>query len=466
MGSTQVFPFDTVKKGTGIVIYGAGDLGQKYYNQIKQTNWCEIRAIVDRNYESIINCPFDVRNPGDIPGIGNYDSIVLALASEVYKKEAIDYLMGIGVSEDKIISGSDARYFRDNGESIVFLEGDDGDDIIKIAFSISKAMGDQVISLKVYQELERIADNILFDVYCGKSQTAESVYYGQDHLNRIVKSYPCKDEYDNYDLVLQVDYCMTVFAVREKKIKRNSIHLFRTVKKMIDYQRTFSPDTSEYEYNCRIMIDRGKLLGENRYELLGNEGALQINDTKVRINVDETYKSELSDLSIPKPYITINYGSGNAMGDGREQTKNWPIEYYHSLVAMLKERFPALYIVQLGTKRAKCIEGVDCYLFDKPLDLVKLVLLGSTLHIDCESGLPHLATQLGVKCAVLFGPTPVGFVGYKENINIESEVCCGCEGMVKDWYVRCLRYEEPVCMKSIKPEKVFGKVEDYLEAAL
>ena len=60
------------------------------------------------------------------------------------------------------------------------------------------------------------------------------------------------------------------------------------------------------------------------------------------------------------------------------------------------------------------------------LELVKYVLKGSLLHIDCDSGLVHLATQLGTKCVVLFGQTSVWYFGYEQNINIVSKVCNSC----------------------------------------
>jgi ADP-heptose:LPS heptosyltransferase len=52
------------------------------------------------------------------------------------------------------------------------------------------------------------------------------------------------------------------------------------------------------------------------------------------------------------------------------------------------------------------------------------------MHIDDEGGLVHMATALGTKCAVLFGPTPVGIFGYEQNINICADTCKECFGIV------------------------------------
>ena len=78
----------------------------------------------------------------------------------------------------------------------------------------------------------------------------------------------------------------------------------------------------------------------------------------------------------------------------------------------------------------------------------------------------HLATQLGTKCAVLYGPTQVTYVGYPQNINIQAGTCHDCYGLY-DNLDRCARgLDEPECMYSITPEYVMENIKKYLETKI
>ena len=111
------------------------------------------------------------------------------------------------------------------------------------------------------------------------------------------------------------------------------------------------------------------------------------------------------------------------------------------------------------------IEGADRYIIGEDLEVAKYVLKNSLFHFDCEGGLVHIATQLGTKCFVVFGPTPIWFMGYEQNVNIAPKVCGECKGLITDWYTRCYRgYSTPACMASIKPEEVLTLMSDFIDS--
>ena len=69
-------------------------------------------------------------------------------------------------------------------------------------------------------------------------------------------------------------------------------------------------------------------------------------------------------------------------------------------------------------------------------------------HIDTEGGLVHLANAVHGRCVVLFGPTPVEFFGYPQNINLEPSGCKACWFATQNWLIECPRYTSgPECMK-------------------
>lgn len=80
-----IFPFDRVKCGSKVIIYGAGRVGKLYISQLKKLNYCRVVAVVDRNYaEYNVNWILPVES---LLNIKSYDYIVLAIANKGIKHE-------------------------------------------------------------------------------------------------------------------------------------------------------------------------------------------------------------------------------------------------------------------------------------------------------------------------------------------------------------------------------------------
>lgn len=72
-GLYYLFPFDRVRKGSGVAVYGAGKVGQDYLRQIEITDYCNVVAVVDQAYMELEN----VQAPGILAEI-DCDYIILA----------------------------------------------------------------------------------------------------------------------------------------------------------------------------------------------------------------------------------------------------------------------------------------------------------------------------------------------------------------------------------------------------
>ncbi len=97
-----VFPFDAVPPGAKIVLYGAGDVGQAYYHQLKATGYCDIVAWVDKRSETMSKWGFPIVSSDEI---GNYyfDYIVVSVSEAVLARSINSILLEHGVSQDKIV---------------------------------------------------------------------------------------------------------------------------------------------------------------------------------------------------------------------------------------------------------------------------------------------------------------------------------------------------------------------------
>ncbi|MDR1246033.1 MAG: FkbM family methyltransferase [Clostridiales Family XIII bacterium] len=78
MNYNYLFPFEKIKKGSRIVLYGGGLVGREYIRQIREKDYCEILYIVDRNCESICgSLDIDVFPPEKLLD-KDFDCVVIA----------------------------------------------------------------------------------------------------------------------------------------------------------------------------------------------------------------------------------------------------------------------------------------------------------------------------------------------------------------------------------------------------
>jgi len=147
----------------------------------------------------------------------------------------------------------------------------------------------------------------------------------------------------------------------------------------------------------------------------------------------------------------------------RHTLKEWSTAYATEYITLINRHLPQVQVVQVGGGGCIKFANADVHLIDADLELVKHVLANSLLHVDCESGLVHLATQLGTKCLVLFGPTDEKYYAFKQNLNLVSDFCTPCYFAWDDGS-KCLRgASEPPCMLRHTPQKVFEVTRNWLE---
>lgn len=87
-----LFPFSGVKKGTNIILYGAGTYGQRLYQFLERTGFCHVTVWVDRNFRQFRRMGLPVDNPALISG-GVKDAIVIANTYERSRNELYQELL-------------------------------------------------------------------------------------------------------------------------------------------------------------------------------------------------------------------------------------------------------------------------------------------------------------------------------------------------------------------------------------
>ena len=337
------------------------------------------------------------------------------------------------------------------------------DDILYISFYPTGGFGDYIISSKLLDEISKIVP-CKIDVYCENVTFGKAVYEGREK----VEIFPINTFYSQmwkYDLALKVEHFIHIEKQNANKIAKINPIFMDKLNKLGHGYRTYYPDVEQQWFRENIHFRRCEIKGINRWTELSHEGIFKIEDQKTWIPMREEYKKRLQELGLnEKKYITLNRGA-DSMGRSKMQTKVWPLEHYNDFVMLFKNQYPDIESVQVGASGNAKIRGVDKYILGESLEVTKWILKGSILHLDCEGGLVHLATQLDTKCAVVFGPTPKHFYEYPQNINMVYEGCNNCMGTHPEWAFECYKgLSEPECMYKVTPEIVMKNIKSYMDS--
>jgi hypothetical protein len=322
-----------------------------------------------------------------------------------------------------------------------------------LAFKIAGGLGDYLIAARFVRDMVANSQALVFDIYCPKPALASWVFQDMPGfrlaLDSKVESALTRGVYV-YTFELS-NCCRTIHtsaklanALPTAHPVRAAIRHLEGFRGLITLHATNKPHLDGY------LGDLATLLGQTRHSFCHHLAGLSYagNELPLRRSPDILDRLGLRG----RPYLTISNGyDGEAAPQarsGEEVTKVF--DGFSPLVAMLKSRHPGILLVQLGSGNSAPIAGVDLNLIGKTsLDEVSALLAGSTLHIDNEGGLVHLAASVGTRSAVFFGPTPANYFGYECNLNFAPTVCGNCWWKTPSWMTTCLYpASRKACMQS------------------
>lgn len=336
------------------------------------------------------------------------------------------------------------------------------EEILRIAFYPTGGFGDYIISSKLLDELLSYS-RCHIDVYC-ENMTFGAAIYGKRPNVTIVPYADYERCKSLYDLSLRVEHFVHVLACKPRRIAKISPEFMDVVEALGRSISHIRPDIGQQCFRENIHFKRCEIKGINRWTELRHENVFAIADQWSGVYLQKEGLENLRELGLDGcRYITINRGA-DSMGRSTLQTKVWAKEYYEQFVELFKKKYRDIKVIQVGNKGNAKVEGADEYIFGESFETVKWILKRSLLHIDCEGGLVHLATQLATKCVVIFGPTPMHFYSYPQNINLMAGKCNNCMGTHADWAFSCYKgMKEPECMYSVTAEMVMDAIEPYMK---
>lgn len=91
LNQEYLFPFPEIRKGSRIIVYGAGVWGFRLYGTLKENEEYEVVAFVDKNYENLKTDEINVVSPEDIDNYV-YDAIIITVSYARVQKEILKSL--------------------------------------------------------------------------------------------------------------------------------------------------------------------------------------------------------------------------------------------------------------------------------------------------------------------------------------------------------------------------------------
>ena len=327
---------------------------------------------------------------------------------------------------------------------------------VSLAFTLGDGMGDCIMAKKVFDAIIKLAPNCRIDLFYDseRSKAHAEAFYGQSRNVNSVLSFQnfYGQNVKKYDAAFRVWHMVLIDSVNAERLQEIAPALLQSLQKIEIYNKKYVFSTDASGLILRN-ITKAHILGINRYTCLSCGGALPIYDNHVEISLSPEGERQFQKLGL-KNYITVGSNVGRQNNLARYSLKEWSTTHVTEYISLLNIYLPQVEVVQVGGGGVEIFKNADRHILDADLELVKHVLKNSLLHVDCESGLVHLATQHGTKCLVLFGPTDEKYYGFKENLNLVSEGCRPCVFAWDDGN-KCLRgASEPPCMLNFTPQFV------------
>lgn len=331
-----------------------------------------------------------------------------------------------------------------------------------VALRVTGGIGDLVIGVGV---AEAIAER------CGST----IIYSKWPEIASLFTLLPCKNEKviqeNGLDVILNLN-SLVIFQFARNFGGFSNKKLFDLYLENQNFLTSGSwPEIADaHPYLDQLLGIEGMRLGLTRDSITYASLGIPYKPFKRRIALPISFVSPLA--RIKGDYVTIHDGYDSYNQFKGRATKNWSLSAWKSFIKEFKRIHRGVKIIQLGGPNSRHIPGVDIDLIGATSFRDSLAILqNSRCHIDGDSGLVHSARILGVRSVVMYGPSPVDFFGYPENINIVSGFCGGKKGSpscwwtTPDWMAQCpLGFETPECMDQIDPHDVRVGASTILEA--
>jgi hypothetical protein len=327
-----------------------------------------------------------------------------------------------------------------------------------IAIKLTGGIGDLIVIARFVRDLLASSEPLRFDVYYKDTALVEWIFEKIPGFHAVYSEFLFDHLKNEYPLALWVSQFVVFYSeTAQWSVLREYRKLMAVLQNMSNTRSYIEPTIAAHPYMDGYLSQKAVYMNFTRATFLQGLSKIpyggDILDLRISDRGVEKYGLK------PKQYLTIHNGFDPAFViTSKSATKCYP--HFAKVVQLIKDVNPKLKIVQIGVGTSTPILGVDINLIDQlTIQESTGLLKHALLHIDNEGGLVHIARCLGVRSCVVFGPTPVDYFGYPDNLNLRPPICGGCWWINQTWMDQCPRgFDVPICMESHIPEAVASAV--------
>ncbi len=350
------------------------------------------------------------------------------------------------------------------------------DDQLAIAFLVTGSLGDHINAARFVRDLSKYAQPFVFDIYSSRAAAARWLFSAFENCRA------CYDEAASWDDNRR-NYPLGLWVMQFVSIDRDHYDpaRLRTANATLA-NLAVALDKAEAQYELfvttsprtdSLLARRGFFMGVGRNRISHSIAGIAYGGDELEVGrlagVLERFEME------GKRYVTVHNGfdvdysflpRDAHLPSSDRSTRAYPA--FDKVAALLKAEFRDLTVVQLGSQTSQPIPRADLHLINRTsMGETAELLRGSMLHLDSEGSLVHLASAVGTKCCVVFGPTSVPYLSYKDNINLPPPACGECWWATEDWQTNCPRgMLKPQCLAERTPESIVEAARPVIAAGL
>lgn len=323
-----------------------------------------------------------------------------------------------------------------------------------ICIMVSGGVGDLIVIARFVRDLQRAAGPFQFDLFFRHAAVANWVFAAVEGYRSCFSDFLFDDLKHEYTAAMRISSFVTIYRDIKGRRLRENANLSTVLNDIDRFRARISTFVDKHPFMDGFLGQHAVYMNRTRADFLHLMARIPFGGSRLELDADQTTVAEAGLAG--RPYITVHNGfDPDFIITGRRATKCYP--HFNRLIEVLKERLGDVTFVQVGLpSTSEFLPAADVSLLGQTsLKGAAALVGGAMLHIDNEGGLVHVASALGVRSCVIFGPTSADYFGYPGNINVRPAVCGGCWWINDSWMDICPRgFAVPRCMNEQPPEGV------------
>ena len=208
---------------------------------------------------------------------------------------------------------------------------------------------------------------------------------------------------------------------------------------------------------------------------------------------ESTQLDSISDKGMPKiaghfecgaevhPYVVLQVSSGDSV----DCSKNWSLDKWKQLILRISSEYPELKILVVGGASelsanaflpSNVCKNLKSLIGQTSMSEIIALIAGSKLYLGLDSGLMHIAANMGIPTVSIWGPSSIADYGYEDgylgsrHLSISSNLPCSpCLSPYKSNTIRVTspsKCPDKYCLSNLSAKDVAPQVLNFFKSVI